>query len=473
MRYFIIFLAFLSVIFLIQCGQNPSDASTETSAEIGSTASYVPFPHGFDFPTDRNTIDQWVAKQDVPAIREHAWKLWAGLSQPNADGIEIWRTWYNLNQIFDGLSGAVGGTKHVPCDPRADSLAERYGLAPIYPENWQCGANKEGRFINTIDALLIFSVYYNQGAHDWIMRKDLHQKSTLTDWLEAGKTDIPHAPDTAMVVKPVFYPVKADPDAYTALPVWDGPGDRDPLAYNGFETWERAVAITTNPNPPPTVPVSYLHGLCNRDSFRYEFPTARTVSLDKFYALKLDKETLAKFSSGDSCVVNATFNYVHNRDFSEGDYLVTIGMHILSKEIEDWTMQTVWWHDKPDEGPFAADKPDDIPDGTWKNYLLTQAYYMAVPNRAAGAPHIAYNPYIELMVPEENRMRSNCQNCHRRAGNPLFPAIAVHPIGRKPPKWKPGAGYNPLQEGFIMDSDTIFDGVIRTDFNWAIPMNAN
>ena len=465
---FILLLGVVLYSYLIRNSKESSPAILEDislrTAELESI--YRSFPEGYGFPTDRDTLDHWVQTQDTAAIRTHAWSLWAGLNEATGNGSFIWQTWYNLNSLFRGLNGSSPPPRGGPPPDTAF-----YGLAPDYPDHWECGGNFGGDFINTVDALLIFSIYYNQAARNWIMDKDLNSSSTLIAMKNEGRRDIPQAPEKAFIIKPIWYPVKAGKNTFTALPVWDGPGDRDPLLYNGFETWERAVAITDDPNPPKSVSVEYLYQLINRDSFHYAFPEATTVSVDQFYSLKLDKQTLAGFSDGDSCVVNTSFNYVHNEGFEEGDYLVLIAMHILTKELEDWTMQTVWWHDKPNEGPYASNKPDDIPGGTWENYLLTQAYYMAVPNRVGGTPHIAFNPYIELMVPEENRLRSNCQNCHQRAGYPLFPPISVHPIGSKPPAAGPGANYNPLKEGFISTSDSMFRGVIRTDFNWAIPMN--
>jgi len=473
-RYYIIAIATLvALLIFMQCTTRNTKEETSdeiSTADLNTKENYMPFPEGYGFPESRDTLNRWVASQNVPAMRDHAWKLWAGLNQTNESGLKVWQSWYNLNQMFKGLSGSGPPSP----DPGLKGDKKYYGLAPDYPLKGEenCGGNFEGRFINTVDALLLFSVYYNEAAHDWIMNKDLNLEATLKTMNKDGEKDIPDAPEEAFIIKQIYYPVKAGDDRYTALPVWDGPGNRDPLVYNGFETWERAVAITTNPNPPETVPVEYLYGLTNRDSFHYEFLDATPVSVDQFYYLKLDKETLANFTKADSCIVNSTFNYVHNEDFQEGDYLVSIAMHYLTKELKDWTMQTVWWHDKPMEGPFAANRPTDIPSGKWENYLLSQAYYMAVPNKVGGKPHIAYNPYIELMVPEENRMQSNCQNCHRRAGYPIFPPVSLHPIGYAPPKWGPGANYDPLVEGFISNSDTIFNGVLRTDFNWAIPMNA-
>ena len=474
----------LSIFYTCTSPKEADPQETEASADALFEGNYLPFPPAYGFPESRDTLDKWVTQQNISSIRDHAWKLWAGLDKENDSGKKIWRSWYNLNSIFGGLHGSHAahaskannnagsdsdqneGESHNPKDPR-------YANIPLYPPN-SCGSNKGGQFINTVDALLIFSIDYNKEAFDWLEEKKLYKKASLEYMQKSeGRKEIPQAPNEAMIVKNVYYPVKAGDDKYTALPVWDGPGKRDPLLYNGYETWERAVAITTNPSPPDMVSVSYLYGLPSRDSFHYEFPEAATVNIDKFSRLKLTKEVMDSFTEDDRCILNTTFQYVHNAPMEEGDYLVTIAMHILSKELEDWTMQTVWWHDKPNDGPYASDRPTDIPGGIWEHYLMTQAYYMAVPNQVGGRPHIAFNPYIELMVPEQNRMRSNCQNCHRRAGNPIMAGVVVHPVGFAPPQLSLGANYDAIQDGFISKNDSIFKGVLQTDFNWAIPMNAD
>ena len=94
-----------------------------------------------------------------------------------------------------------------------------------------------------------------------------------------------------------------------------------------------------------------------------------------------------------------------------GDQLVLLAMHLTTREIPDWIWTTYWWHDRPDAGPFAADRPAAVA-GVWRNYLMDVAYSAATPAEADGAPNIAFNPYLETFAAGT---RSNCMACHQGA----------------------------------------------------------
>ena len=150
-------------------------------------------------------------------------------------------------------------------------------------------------------------------------------------------------------------------------------------------------------------------------------------------------------------------------------------MHIITKEIYNWAMQSLWWHDI-DTGYYAANKPANLKPGTWQHYLVTTAYNMVTPKEPNDSPLVAYNPYIELVVPEKNRIVSNCQNCHARAAYPssgnVFDPIGVNPT----PINYPGpdsARYNSSQRGLIQPTDLIFKGLVTTDFSWVITDRAH
>jgi hypothetical protein len=459
-RLFLIAFLFLAGFFLwVKCNVDPVVIPTADPYQ------YVPFPSGFNYPVPRATLDQWVQARNMDSIRSHAWSIWAGLNQPTPyPDLKVWQTWHSIFEI-------VKNPPPTPDDPGNDD-ADAELPYPNYVPKYDCPPGN-GKFLD-VPLLLIANIYYNQATFDWITGKRLHHASTLDSLLNEGYTDIPQAPEGAVIVKHVYWPVSKKTDEYSILPMWDGPAGKDPLVYNGFETWDRAVAVTANPNPPETVSASYLHRVTNRENYHYRYDDMKTVNIDQFYHIKLDANTLGGLSDCDTCVINNCFNYAFNRDFEEGDYLVSLGMHMLTKEISDWTMQTVWWHDQPDTSRYAQNKPANIPPGPWQNYLISTAYFMATPSDPAGKPHFSYNPYIELVIPEKNRIRSNCQNCHVRAafpvaGHPFFIADMIESPVTLPAS---GAYYYAIKEGYISPGDSIFDGLIRTDFNWSIPDRA-
>ena len=99
---------------------------------------------------------------------------------------------------------------------------------------------------------------------------------------------------------------------------------------------------------------------------------------------------------------------------------MTIAMHINTREIPTWALQSVFWSDVPDGGSYglaryAQDRPD-LPQakGPWKHYLLVDAYGIpekTVPDRLP----VATNFYIELV---SHPIGTECNNCHIRAGWP-------------------------------------------------------
>ena len=90
-------------IFLVQC---TNETSVSPNVEISSEKSaYMPFPNGYGYPENRDSLENWITNTEVSKIREHAWGLWAGLNKTNDNGLSVWRSWYNMNQMYEGLSG--------------------------------------------------------------------------------------------------------------------------------------------------------------------------------------------------------------------------------------------------------------------------------------------------------------------------------------------------------------------------------
>ncbi len=136
-------------------------------------------------------------------------------------------------------------------------------------------------------------------------------------------------------------------------------------------------------------------------------------------------------------------------------------MHAMTKEQPDWTFQSAWWHDKPNAGPYAADRPNISPSkapGPWRHYLLTSTYGITQPPLPSNKLPVAYNPYIELAA--DHPIATNCLNCHSRAAWPN--ASSSYEATPAPGATAPGA------LDVISETNKIFDGLITTDRMWAI-----
>src|SRR5262249_10913787 len=111
-----------------------------------------------------------------------------------------------------------------------------------------------------------------------------------------------------------------------------------------------------------------------------------------------------------------------DRPLQAGDYVVFAGGHLTTKEIDDWVWATFWWHDRPNNGPFASDRPDSV-KGVWRNYLMNASFDSITPRESDNGPHVTFNPWIEARFQDGvegfgSGLVSNCMNCHNRATRP-------------------------------------------------------
>ena len=67
-------------------------------------AGYTPIPAGFDFPAPQARLLAARDAQDVAKMREHAWQVFSGMTQPahpnDASSEAIWETWYRGDEVF-------------------------------------------------------------------------------------------------------------------------------------------------------------------------------------------------------------------------------------------------------------------------------------------------------------------------------------------------------------------------------------
>src|SRR5258706_8965357 len=67
-------------------------------------APYVPIPDGFDFPAAQAELLKARDEQNVTRMREHAWMVFAGMTQPahpdNPSSEAVWETWYRGDEVF-------------------------------------------------------------------------------------------------------------------------------------------------------------------------------------------------------------------------------------------------------------------------------------------------------------------------------------------------------------------------------------
>jgi hypothetical protein len=490
-------------------------AAPATPADVTGPLS---FPSGFDYPLSQQVLEQAVQNRDTARLRRHGWYLFAGLHTSAANGLPIWRTWPTSTQAFAaGAEGqAAQPTAPAPADSAAPAGSQATGTAPVahliarnqknivdsvplpqYPvpdevcQAYSYGTSCPGMlgtrskppalfqipdgavFQNNGD-IMIAGVIYDQTAFDWIRKASgggagLYQAATLTQMLPAkGElAQIPGFPSTSFVLKHMYWPVKKD--RCSALPVWDDQKPPTPNTYMGYETWPRAVAIDTpgcSAAPGATTKVSFLHGVFDVDGQPMQprvFESAKVVPLDAFFHQTLTREDLDALTANDRAILDTASYWAYGEPFTDDDIIVSIAMHIFTKEMPAWTMQSLWWHDQPDQGPYAADRPDIPPTQAppaWRHYLMVVEDGIPDARDPTQLP-AHFNPYIELVI---HPVATNCRTCHTRAAWP-----------RRSTGLTPFSGYQftPVSEDPGLTAnlswrDPIFQSLLMLDFQWAI-----
>jgi hypothetical protein len=481
--------------------------------------TYQPFPPGYGY-MEQDEIQALLNAVNPPpgghydhhVVREHGWKLWAGINQPDADGKwPIWYTWCNTTTAFAppppacplllgastssaparsggslirlnaGVRGGEPGAKEipvnvkeVPCYPIPRQVKRDY---PHATDPNVCGPNSicDGLHFQFNGDIMIATESLSQEAFDWIRGKSVYQQVTLDEWHNiTGAKDL-DLPQRYIVTKHMFWPVKAG--RLSAVPVWHDYHDGKFSGYAGYEKWPDLVAIDPRPSPPvgTKAAVSYLHGIktlqhpidstytsCkNPKPFDTVHASATVHGLNEFYYHQVTKDDWQSFNEADRAILNAASYWAYDEPFEPGDYLVTVAMHINTKEIPTWALQSVWWSDVPDAPPYASDRPK-MPSGTtgpWDHYLLVDGYGIPDEHEPDRLP-VAFNPYIELV---SHKVGTDCNNCHMRAGWPAASQAGT-------------ASYQnpdcPISLEKFSPDNPCFKNYTRTDFQWIIPDRA-
>lgn len=470
---------------------DPAAAPTAAPAQ-GSPA---PFPTGFDYPQAAATVEAWVRHRDENRAREHGWYLWAGLNQTTAGGDPVWRTWPTSTQAFAPPPGLTAQAEskadmmrksaplnakrladgpRTPNAPKAEEpinfpVTPQYPVPAAvkqkYPQCVQNGALVDGPTYQNNGDVMVAGVIYSDAAYKWIRSKGLYLGSVLDAQKPppGGISHIAPMPSASFALKPMMWPVSRT--GYTALPVWDDLRS-DGGTYAGFEIqskWKRAVAVTApTATQLATVPVKYLYGVTmnNNPLGPNSYQNAKVVPVTEFYNFRPDPAAL---SPCDRALLDQSAYWAYNRAFEKGDYLVLIAMHVMTKEQPDWTFQSVWWSDRPNEGPYAENRPRELRDkakGPWDHYLMTSTYGVttAPPPDDTKWP-VAYNPYIELAA--GHPIQTNCMNCHHRSAWPGFATSA-------PVKASYEAPGGPTALDAFDEDNPVFDNLLTLDSMWGV-----
>ena len=393
-----------------------------SSSALAQNVVYKPIPPGFDFPADEATLLRFRDTDNVSEMRRHAWFVFAGLTQPAPSGEALWETWFPEADTFQAGPTPAGQRRFKRRFKPPRQLFDPKQAQPAAP-----------------GASLLSFVMFNKDAHDWIRSNNFYRQPQLdiiNNGFPAGTPladrKIKDFPREAISLKLVWWRIKKD--TITPMPVWDFQPTQSDAMGNPNSKWKRIVGVdpTRRTIPPEeTTSLSYPEGSSAR--------TANVVSIHDFYHFVVTSDNVDSF-----------IGVPENERPQTGDAVALVGMHFTTKEIPDWVWATLWWHDRPDNGPYAADRPAVVRN-VWRNYLMDVAYSMDTPREYDGTPNSCYNPWLE--APLSNGMQSNCMTCHQRA------------------MWEP-IRFLPVTRGSLAPDDPIFENKTKVDFLWSIPLQS-
>jgi len=382
-------------------------------------------PNGFDFPANQTTLLNLRDANDVAGMRLHTWSVFAGMTEPTSTGEAIWETWYSVDETFGAAQPQALEMRKLQRSFRVPRQFQKTGLQP------QAAGTSLASF-----------TLFSGDLRGFVRKEKLHQKSTLkkiNDSFDSHtpieKRAIPDFPNSAVALKTVWWIVKRS--GLTAMPVWD-PDLNPPIETgNDIGTWMRCVAVDPSR---PSVPADETTQLqCNQKPAT----TTRVVPLESFYHFALTEDQLKQMKAQQPNIPNL-------QDAMAGDFVALVALHYTTKEIPDWVWATFWWHDKPNDGRFAANRPDQV-KGVWRNYLMAESYSMDTPAEQGSGAHVAFNPWLEARF--RSGVTSNCMTCHRRA---VFSGKSSD------------SAFLPVTHGTPAKNDARFKDSTKVDFLWSV-----
>lgn len=278
-----------------------------------------------------------------------------------------------------------------------------------------------------------------------------------------GDRIIERFPERSIETKPVYMLVRRD--GLSAVPYWTSAANSTNPPGPTPDTWQSCVlfdpdvAAPLQPVPDDVQtaidggrPV-HVEGLACEPPYLY-------AGLDQIYSFALtddDRRAFATAPGGAS---------------GPGDFAVLVAMHVITKELPNWTWATFLWTggvSPPNDFPaHFANQPADLV-APWNNYALCTSNWE---RDLDGGIRVCMSPYLEADLPgNPDGLNSNCLSCHLTARsapllnaagpNTLVPRNYLQPVEIGPGRLDPiyfatGPGGN-----------------TRTDSSWLLGLIAN
>ena len=158
-----------------------------------------------------------------------------------------------------------------------------------------------------------------------------------------------------------------------------------------------------------------------------------------------------------------------------GDYIVLLGMHVTTKEIDDWTFQTFWWMPAPHVAPFGHDRPASV-RAPFDNYVRcaprTARFRRAAPTARCPSASI---PTWKPTSARPSRTRWTAGPFRptrwRARARTARTAIGARRIPRSTRPFPASADFGHVyNDGYRSPDDPYFAKLLKVDFMWSIAL---
>jgi hypothetical protein len=425
-----------------------------------------------DFPLPADVLLGARDDQDVTKMREHAWKIFAGLTETK-DSVPVWQTWYTKCDVHLNIAGCAESTS--PNTSASSHLFQsleisqqtilqlenltkasiRLTATPQEKENASTALS--AFFLDFREHPELAEVLFNQDARDQIINYGLNDQQTLDRlyWqrhsVDSPKSEreIPLFPNRAVILKTAWQLVRIN-EGYLTTPlfVWDPQlqaakqKEQDFSLYDATY-WRQSVQIDTR---------------AGRKCADKDYDDI--VPLDCFFAFPIDSSSVLWNSIKRVGGLTPPAPNDHRKY-----YLVLMAVHVITKETPDWLWATFWWYNHSSDPNYGVDRPSRVilKGGNWRHFLMNVTLSKKTPTEPppdSGGPKICFNPYLEETA--QNGLVSNCIQCHRHAAYSKKDKTAEgQQLGLS---WRDAKTPPP---GTLPDPH-YFDDVLRTDYVWSI-----
>jgi hypothetical protein len=476
-RSFAFALVLALTLFAVSCKPSQPTETPQPVAQASPTVAGgitpVDIPAGYGYPGDRPQIQAWADAWEIDKITQHTWDMWAGMTADsgqsfNGSKLPYWETWCGTEDVFGGSCGkSARPGRPFRIASQLTHVARLKGLS-AQPDTTVVSFNK---FNPSMSQYLqaqhpgpgTTGPYNYTSVSSLIALNAAWPASTPTVDRKVEESPYkPSAPGAAgfagIETKPVIFLVKAS--GLTPMPLWLGPAGSTNKNNPTPNTWTTCVLLDpANTGGPDVAPVPATPAqIAQKVSMPYACTTYLYAPLATIYSFKMDATDAAAWNSLQG----------NGGTASAGDYGVLGGMHVNSKEILNWTWQTFWWQpgqDTPNNFPGSKQGITANVLGPWRNYASCSAYNQTQ-GKASTKMVVCFNPFLETSSGIPAGLTSNCMTCHGTAtaagSNNKLSTLSYPANYNKPISF--GEGSIPI--------DPIFAGYTRTDFSWAIPVNA-